>query len=80
MEEGKLEAILSGFEDLNFKRITQHKGFSKTKHQLENKSERDESKKQDPAESLAKNVVQYIKMKEAGHLRYGIAFIVSQVK
>lgn len=65
MEEGKLNAILSGFDRDNFR-------F--------HKSERDKSKKQDPAESVAKNVVQYIQMKEAGHLRYGIAFLVSQVK
>ena len=70
MEEGKLNAILSGFDN----------DFSKIKHQLGKKSKGDESKKPDPVDAVAKNVVQYIQMKEGGHFQYGVAFIVSQVK
>ena len=30
--------------------------------------------------NVAQNIVQYIKLREAGHFRYGMAFLVSQVK
>ncbi len=79
MEEGKLEAILSGLGQAG-KKTNEHTNGSEANNGIGKKSERDEDKKQGPDESIAKNVVQYIEMKEAGHFRYGIAFLVAQVK
>ena len=43
------------------------------------KEEKSEDKKKIAEEEVADNVIQYIHMKEAGHLKYGLTFLVSQV-
>ena len=44
------------------------------------KEEKNEDKKKIAEEEVADNVIQYIHMKEGGHLQYGLTFLVSQVK
>ena len=46
------------------------------KKKAENKTE----KKEDKKETVANNVITYLDLKEGGHRRYGVGFLVSQVK
>ena len=44
------------------------------------KEEKSEDKKKNPEEDVADNIIEYIHMKEGGHLQYGLGFLASQVK
>ena len=74
MEEGKLNSMLAGLNK------AEKKGEKENDKKEVKKEDKKEVKKEDQCDNVAKNVIDYLYMKDAGHTTYGTGFLVSQVK